>query len=112
MAPVGGQANSDFERLLMPLFDSLFNFANWLTQDRTEAEDLVQETCTKALKGFPSFQMGTNFRAWIFRILRNTFITSRTGLKNSATVSLDEDETVENLAITQQNPESILLTNI
>ena len=74
----------------MPLFDQLYNFAHWLAQDRTEAEDLVQETYVKALKGFSSFQPGTNFRAWIYRILRNTFLTSRTGLK--ATVALDADD--------------------
>ena len=73
----------------MPLFDRLYNFAHWLTQDREEAEDLVQETYAKALKGFRSFQPGTNFRAWIYRILRNTFLTSRTGLKATATVPLE-----------------------
>jgi RNA polymerase sigma-70 factor (ECF subfamily) len=55
----------------MPHFERLYNFACWLTHDRQEAEDLVQETYAKALKGFPSFQPGPNFRAWIYRILRN-----------------------------------------
>ena len=58
----------------MPLFPQLYNFAHWLTQDRAEAEDLVQETFAKALNGFSSFQAGTNFRAWMYRILRNTFL--------------------------------------
>ena len=61
----------------MPLFDQLYNFAHWLTRNRDEAEDLVQETYVKALKGFSSFQLGTNFRAWMYRILRKTFSTSR-----------------------------------
>jgi len=65
----------------MPHFERLYNFACWLTHDRQEAEDLVQETYVKALKGFSSFQKGTNFRAWIYKILRNAFLTSRTGLK-------------------------------
>src|SRR5581483_9428136 len=82
--------SASFEELALPLFDQLYNFACWLTQDRDEAEDLVQETLAKAWKGFASFQPGTNFRAWLYRILRNTFLTSRTGLK-AATVSLDED---------------------
>jgi hypothetical protein len=47
-----------FEELAMPLFDQLYNFAHWLTQNREEAEDLVQETYAKALKGFSSFQLG------------------------------------------------------
>ena len=78
-----------FETLAMPLFTSLYNFAHWLTHNREEAEDLVQETYLKALKGFASFQQGTNFRAWMYRILRNTFLTSRSGLREKMTVPLD-----------------------
>ena len=99
-----------FEELALPLFDSLYNFAHWLTQNRAEAEDLVQETYLKALKGFSSFQPGTNFRAWIFRILRNTFLTSRTGLQASRTVPLDGEEEEPSAAITVENPESILIS--
>jgi RNA polymerase sigma-70 factor (ECF subfamily) len=93
----------------MPLFERLYNFAHWLTQDREEAEDLVQETYAKALKGFPSFQSGTNFRAWIYQILRNTFLTSRTGLKVTATVPLDLEGDQEILPTTRDTPESIFL---
>lgn len=95
----------------MPLFDSLYNFARWLCGEREEAEELVQETYTKALKGFSTFREGTNFRAWMFRILRNTFLTSRTGLAATSTVSLepeDEQSLVDNSAAT---PESLLLAN-
>ncbi len=98
-----------FEELAMPLFAQLYNFAHWLTQDRDEAEDLVQETYAKALRGFSSFQLGTNFRAWMFRILRNTFLTSRTGLKATMTVPLDIDEGKPELAVVSTTPETILL---
>src|SRR5437899_11787411 len=98
-----------FEELAMPLFDQLYNFAQWLTQDRTEAEDLVQETFVKALKGFSSFQPGTNFRAWIYRILRNTFLTSRTGLKASMTVPLGTDEEETAILAPTNTPEAILI---
>jgi RNA polymerase sigma-70 factor (ECF subfamily) len=98
-----------FEELAMPLFDQLYNFAHWLTQDRDEAEDLVQETYAKALKGFSSFQLGTNFRAWIYRILRNAFLTSRSGLKATATVPLDLEDHEDALPAVQETPESILL---
>ena len=98
-----------FEELAMPLFDSLYNFARWLTHDRDEAEDLVQETYSKALKGFPAFQQGTNFRAWMYRILRNTFLTSRTGLKSGLTISLDSEEGEYAQPATTQTPESLLL---
>jgi RNA polymerase sigma-70 factor (ECF subfamily) len=100
-----------FEELAIPLFDQLYNFAHWLTQNRDEAEDLVQETYVKALKGFSSFQLGTNFRAWIYRILRNTFLTSRKGLKVTMTVPFDFDEEEEGPepAIEHDTPETLLL---
>jgi RNA polymerase sigma-70 factor, ECF subfamily len=101
---------NEFEQLAMPLFASLYNLAQWLTQDRSEAQDLVQETYAKALKGFGSFQSGTNFRAWMYRILRNTFLTSRTGLKAAMTVSLDDEDEPQSVPpSTNQTPESILL---
>jgi len=96
-----------FEDLALPLFDQLYNFAHWLTRDTAEAEDLVQETYAKALRGFSSFQAGTNFRAWMYRILRNSFLSSRTGLK--ATVPLDDEEHESALARDDSTPESVLL---
>jgi len=99
-----------FEELAMPLFDQLYNFACWLTQDRTEAEDLVQETYVKALRGFSSFQAGTNFRAWIYRILRNTFLTSRSGLKATAMVPLDAEDADE-LPAGPETPETVLISS-
>jgi len=98
-----------FEELAVPLFDQLYNFASWLTRDRCEAEDLVQETYIKALRGFSSFQLGTNFRAWMYRILRNTFLTSRTGLKATMTVSLELEEDNFELPIERETPEAMLI---
>jgi len=92
---------------LCPLFDQLSNFAHWLTRDRSEAEDLVQETYTKALRGFSSFQLGTNFRAWMYRILRNTFLTSRTGLKQTITVPLELEKGSLELPIERETPEAM-----
>jgi RNA polymerase sigma-70 factor (ECF subfamily) len=93
----------------MPLFDQLYNFARWLTGNTEEAEDLVQETYVKALKGFSSFQLGTNFRAWMYRILRNTFLTSRTGLRVTMTVPLDPEQDESELAVENETPETILM---
>lgn len=99
-----------FEALAMPLFAPLYNFAHWLTQNREEAEDLVQEAYAKALKGFASFSPGTNFRAWMYRIVRNTFLSSRAGLRAAATVPLDEEENEEAaLPAISETPESLLL---
>jgi RNA polymerase sigma-70 factor, ECF subfamily len=101
-----------FEELAMPLFGRLYNFAHWLTQNRAEAEDLVQETYMKALKGFGSFQQGTNFRAWMYQILRNTFLTSRTGLKAGLTASLDSEEDKAAEPATTETPETVLLARV
>jgi RNA polymerase sigma-70 factor, ECF subfamily len=101
--------SESFEQLAMPHFERLYNFACWLTHDLQEAEDLVQETYVKALKGFSSFQPGTNFRAWIYKILRNAFLTSRTGLKATSTVQLDLESQEEALPTVTETPESILL---
>jgi RNA polymerase sigma-70 factor, ECF subfamily len=104
-----GPQSDSFEDLAMPLFDQLYNFARWLTQNREEAEDLVQETYAKALKGFSSFQPGTNFRAWMYRILRNTFLTSRTGLRAASTVPLESEEDGPELRVENETPETILM---
>jgi RNA polymerase sigma-70 factor (ECF subfamily) len=82
---------STFEDLALPLLPALYNVASWLSKNPTDAEDLVQETFLKALRGFASFEQGSNFKAWIFRILRNTYLTSRSGLAALRTVSLDEE---------------------
>ena len=103
--------SGSFEELAMPLFAQMYNFAHWLTQDASEAEDLVQETCMKALKGFDSFRQGSNFRAWIYRILRNTFLTSRTGLKTAA-LSLDDEESGLPEPVASGTPESILMADV
>lgn len=81
---------STFEDLALPLLPALYNVAFWLSRNPTDAEDLVQETFLKALRGFDSFEPGSNFKAWMFRILRNTYLTSRSGLRAQRTVSLDE----------------------
>jgi RNA polymerase sigma-70 factor (ECF subfamily) len=101
---------SGFEELAMPLLDSLYNFACWLAQNQTDAEDLVQETYLKALRGFASFQPGTNFRAWMFQILRNTFLSSRSKLERRMTIAMDsEDEDGIELAVENQTPETIFM---
>ena len=95
----------------MPHFASLYNYACWLAQDRNAAEDLVQETYARALKGFASFEQGTNFRAWIYKILRNTFLTTQAGLKVSTSLSFDGED-APNEPETHETPESFLLARL
>jgi RNA polymerase sigma-70 factor (ECF subfamily) len=105
---VSPDANPEkFEELALPLFDSLYNFARWLSHNGDEAEDLVQETYAKALRGFAGFTPGTDFRAWMFRILKNAFLNSRTALRSRMTVALEDQEYVE--PATLQTPESLAL---
>lgn len=103
------QTVAGFETLAMPLLDSLYNFARWLVHDQNDAEDLLQETYLKALRGFGSFQPGTNFRAWMFQILRNTFLSSRSRLERRVTVALDPEEDGPELAVDTETPETILM---
>jgi RNA polymerase sigma-70 factor, ECF subfamily len=105
---VGRTSSEEFEQLALPLLDPLYNFARWLCRDPDEAKDLVQETFAKALKGFGGFRSGTNFRAWIFRILRNTFLTSRSGLEKQQTAQPEENQ-LEEIVVSHDTPELLLI---
>jgi RNA polymerase sigma-70 factor, ECF subfamily len=98
-----------FEELALPLLDPLYRYARWLTRNPSEAEDLVQEACLKGLRGFESFIAGSNIRAWMFRILRNTFLTSRSGLRGIPPISLEEEPELLDQMVDAATPESNLL---
>ncbi|HTZ58730.1 MAG TPA: sigma-70 family RNA polymerase sigma factor [Acidobacteriaceae bacterium] len=107
-----GPQTHGFADLGLPLLPSLYNVAFWLTRNAADAEDLVQETFLKALRGFDSFETGSNFKAWIFRILRNTYLTSRAGLAARRTVALEELEEsalYPEAAIDRETPEMNLI---
>ena len=65
-----------FEREAIPLLDQLYGGALRMTRNPADAEDLLQETMVKAYAGFRSFRAGTNLKAWLYRILTNTYINS------------------------------------
>ena len=67
---------AEFADLAMPLMSSLYSAALRMTRNPSEAEDLVQETYLRAYRGFPGFKEGTNLKAWLYRILTNTFINT------------------------------------
>jgi RNA polymerase sigma-70 factor, ECF subfamily len=101
--------STEFEDLALPLFPSLYNHAFWLVRNEAEAEDLVQEALTKALRAFDSFRPSTNFKAWIFRILRNTFFTSRTGIAASRTIFIEDHPDVLHTHDAGPTPEETLI---
>jgi RNA polymerase sigma factor (sigma-70 family) len=105
----GDQAPAEFEELAMPLSHSLYNFARWLSHNRHDAEDLVQETYLKALRSFASFEPGTNFRAWMFRILKNTFLTSCSKSEQRMSIPLDSEENLWAQPAIFDTPESLLI---
>ncbi len=87
------QLYADFEREAVPHMDALYNFALRMTGDGDEADDLVQETYLKAFRFFDKFERGTNCKAWLFRIMKNTFINSyRKSTKEPDKVDYEEVE--------------------
>ena len=75
-AEEGGVTAWNFDSQVMPYLDSLYNTAYRMTRSSEDAEDLVQETYFKAYKYYDKFEEGTNLKAWLFKILKNTFINN------------------------------------
>lgn len=80
-----------FEEQALPLLDQLYGGAMRLTRNPQDAEDLIQETYLKAYNNFGSFKQGTNLKAWLYRIMTNTYINSyRKAKRRPAEFSADE----------------------
>ena len=86
-----------FEREFLPHVNAMYNFGYRLTLDRDDAKDLVQDTFFKAYRFMESFQRGTNAKAWLFRILKNSFINDyRKKTKEPSKVDYQEVESYYN----------------
>lgn len=86
-----------FDKEFLPYIDSMYNFAYRLTLDEDDAKDLVQDTYLKAFRFIESFQQGTNAKAWLFRILKNSFINDfRKKSKEPSKVDYQEVEAYYN----------------
>jgi RNA polymerase sigma-70 factor (ECF subfamily) len=70
------QTHIPFETLVLPLMNDAYNLARWLMRNQEEAEDMVQESYLRAFRFFASFHEGSNCRAWLLRIVRNTCYTA------------------------------------
>ena len=85
------QRQARFERDALPFLDQLYAAALRMTRNQADAEDLVQETFVKAFAAFHQFQEGTNLKAWLYRILTNTFINTYRKKQREPLLSASED---------------------
>jgi RNA polymerase sigma factor (sigma-70 family) len=79
-----------FEESILPHLDAAYNLAHWLTRDQHDAEDLVQEAYLRAFRFFDGFR-GGNSRAWLLKIVRNTYYTSLQQRKHEPVASIDDE---------------------
>ena len=102
----------EFEDIAMEHLDSLYSMAIRLVFNKEAAEDLVQETYLKAYRFFDTFQKGTNIKAWLFKILRNTFINKYRKMVNLPSEIFYEDvESVNSNLSYKQESDSAELTD-
>lgn len=87
--PSAPAAETGFEEIAIPWLDDVARFSRHLTKDPADAEDLLQETFLRALRGWHTFTPGTECRRWLFTICRNTFIQ---GLQSRKPVAYDAPE--------------------
>jgi RNA polymerase sigma-70 factor (ECF subfamily) len=99
------EIRAEFERVALPQLSYLYTSAFYLTKDRADAEDLVQETYLRAFRFFDKFQPGTNFRAWLLSILQNLFINRYRQKRREATTAQWEtiDEVYESMVEQDEN---------
>lgn len=83
--------STEFADLALPYLDQLYNSARGMTGNAADAEDLVQETYMKAFASFDRFEPGTNIRAWLYRILTNTYISDYRAKVRRPRMSSTED---------------------
>jgi len=119
-SPVDSQLGWDFEAAALPFLDSLYNMAYRLTRNAEDAQDLVQETFFKAYKHYDKFEAGTNLKAWLFRIMKNSFINTYRKKQSQPPQSAfsDIEESFESLVADDpgrqqiKNPEQEILDSI
>jgi RNA polymerase sigma-70 factor (ECF subfamily) len=99
-------APADFETTILPHLDSVFRFAMWLIRDRTEAEDIVQDTLTQALQSFHRFQPGTNARAWVLTILRHVR-SNRLRARRRGPELVEADDHIDAIPAVEVTPQQV-----
>ena len=101
-------------QVLDEVFDGLYGYAIVLSRDRTEAEDLVQETCVRAVQASESLQLGSNVKSWLFTILRNVWLNQvRQRRAAPMIVELDMDEATAGMAVEEsKGPLALYLSKV
>jgi RNA polymerase sigma-70 factor (ECF subfamily) len=114
-----GDLKSEFEKVALPQLDSLYNLAFRMSRNEKDAEDLVQETYLRAFRFFDRYEPGTNIKAWLFRILKNSFINRyRSRQRDPETVDFgkieESYETVldDGYRRASRNPEEFLVDSL
>ncbi len=100
------QRSARFEQSALPFLDQLYSAALRMTRNPADAEDLVQETFVKAFAAFHQFEEGTNLKAWLYRILTNTFINNYRKRQREPQQSGDEDVSDWQLAAAESHTSS------
>ena len=95
-------ASSKFQSNLMNLQSNMLNFAYMLTSDRDNAFDLLQDTTLKALDNEDKYTEGTNFKGWVFTIMRNIFINNYRRSSRQATL-IDTTDNLDHLSLSQDS---------
>ncbi len=116
--PSDPQLGWDFESAAIPFLDALYNMAYRLTRKPEDARDLVQETYLKAFRYYDRFEKGTNLKAWLFKIMKNTFINGyrkrQSRPQESAFSDIEEsfESVLRNDANKSKNPEEEILEKV
>ncbi len=106
MLSPSNQTKVEFETLALPYLDQLYSAALRLTKNEKDAEDLVQDAFMRAYRFFDKFERGTNMKAWLFKILTNTFINRyRRNVKERSIVDGSERDTVNERFISREASE-------
>ena len=97
---------AEFEATILPHLDGVFRLAMWLVRDRSEAEDVVQETFSQALQSFHRFQPGTNARAWLLSIMRHVR-ANRNRAQRRTPLDLGAAGELERVPAIEQTPQHV-----
>lgn len=109
----GDDNNGRFAEVVMPHLDDAYGFARWITGNRADAEDVVQDACVRALRGINGFSGGSS-RAWVMTIVRNTAYDWLRKYRSPVLVHVDDptvaaDKVAAELTADDDNPEAALI---